>query len=65
MLRRIGVGLFMCILGFILLFVSGVWGVVRIGDVHRYTTCEALNTTLPLNGIGSLVLISCMVLGTR
>ena len=51
MLRRIGIGLFMCILGFILLLVSGVWGVVRIDDVHRYTTCEALNTTLPTNSI--------------
>ena len=41
MLRCIGTGLFMCILGVILLFALGVVGVVVSDDVQRYLSCTA------------------------
>ena len=47
MLRCIGAGLFMSILGYILLQATGVWGVVVSDDVQRYLSCTemALNAT--------------------
>ena len=51
MLWYIGAGLFMCILGYILLSASGVWGIIVSDDVHRYLSCTALgaNFTKPPN----------------
>ena len=45
MLRCIGVGLSMCILGFILLSASKVWGVIVSDDEQRYIACTVLNAT--------------------
>ena len=49
MLRSIGTGLFVCILGHILLSVLGVVGVIVSDDIQRYLSCKsrALNATNP------------------
>ena len=49
LLRCIGAGLFMCILGYILLSALGVVGVIVSDDIQRYSSCTALadNATNP------------------
>ena len=46
MLRCIGAGLFVYIVGFVLLQASGVYGVLYSDDVQRYLSCTALNMTI-------------------
>ena len=73
MLQCIGAGLFLCILGYILLSALGVVGVIVSDDVQRYLSCTALapNATNPgdyvewywklgpaiLGGIGKIIII--------
>ena len=53
MLRCIGAGLFVCSLGFILLSIIGVYGIIVTGDVQRYLSCTGLspNSTDPGNHV--------------
>ena len=69
MLQCIGTGLFVHIVGFLLLITSAVYGVIVSDDAQRYLSCTALaaNATHPLqivmwSGTGNLVLVSSMVL---
>ena len=45
MLRCIGAGLFVYIVGFVLLQASGIYGILYSDDVQRYLSCTALNMT--------------------
>ena len=42
MLKYIGFGLLLVIIGYILLEAAGIWGVVLSNDEHRYVTCAEL-----------------------
>ena len=51
MLRCVGVGFFVCTVGFVLLLATGVWGVLISNTVERYQSCTPLdsNASVPAN----------------
>ena len=44
MLKCIGSGLLLVIIGYILLEAAGIWGVVLSNGEHRYVTCAELSS---------------------